>query len=310
MFAVAAGAVALGACGTPPPAPKRLAFEQAPTRVAAWAGTVMWSRFDPASRTYSLLKSVDGRAAVRVAVPPRRQPFDLDLGTNRSDETYAVYTRNGNIYSLNAQTGKESALAGLNSPKADEREPSIMGGKVAFVRDGRLWIGDMTGAAPKSVGDARYVQTTELGVGHVAYVVSTGGDFGGEQVRIRDLRSGADKDVYEAVSGGANAAEVTRPTYVDGDDGFLWARTNLGSGKGNRIIRYFGDGSELAYAQGSPDYGSTAWAGRNLGVATARSLEHNDDASRRTVGDSCGYGEEHYCRVDLTGALRFGLKPE
>ncbi|MEA2235159.1 MAG: hypothetical protein QOD83_4975, partial [Solirubrobacteraceae bacterium] len=87
-------------------APTTLSVEQAPTRVAAWDGTVMWSHFDATAKTYSLVKSVDGGAPVPVGVAPRSgTPFDIDLGTNRSGATYAVYTRNGDIYRLNVATG-------------------------------------------------------------------------------------------------------------------------------------------------------------------------------------------------------------
>ena len=41
----------------------------------------------------------------------------------------------------------------------------------------------------------------------------------------------------------------------------MWARKNLGSGAGNRIVRYTLPGSKLSYASGSPRYNSTAWAG-------------------------------------------------
>lgn len=285
-----------------------LAVEQTPTRVGAWAGTVMWSRWVPASRSYALVKSVDGRAALRVGVPPRRKaPFDIDLGTGPSDEIYAVYTRRGDIYRLDVQTGKETKLDGLSS-KAEEREPSIMDGRVAFVRNDRLWMGDMSGAAPRRLGRHRFVQTTEMGVGHIAYVENVSTTFGTDRVRIHNVSTGADQGIYDAESGGANAAGVTRPTYVAG--GFLWARTNLGSGKGNRIIRYYVHGSGLTYAQGSPDYGSTAWAGRALGVATARSHDHIDDASPGVVEYACGYEHERSCRVELTGQLKYGIDPD
>ncbi|HEV7806619.1 MAG TPA: hypothetical protein VGO80_12420 [Solirubrobacteraceae bacterium] len=54
----------------------------------------MWSRLDPATGRYGLLKSVDGGAPTAVGVAPRSGgPFDVDLGTSRSGSTVAVYTR-------------------------------------------------------------------------------------------------------------------------------------------------------------------------------------------------------------------------
>ena len=53
------------------------------------------------------------------------------------------------------------------------------------------------------------------------------------------------------MSGGANYANTTRPTYVTSPQGFMWVRTNQGSGTGNRFVRYTLRGSKLTYAQGS-----------------------------------------------------------
>ncbi|MGH2944594.1 MAG: hypothetical protein ACRDLN_17665, partial [Solirubrobacteraceae bacterium] len=294
-------------------APTTLAVEQAPTRVAAWNGTVMWSRFDPASQTYSLVKSVDGAAPVPVGVPARAgSPFDIDLGTNRSGSTYAVYTRDGDIYRLNVATGAETRIDRLSSPQAPERDPTIMRGEIAFVRRvggfDQLRIGNTTSGSTGSrlLVRKRSILKPELGTKHVVYVVTGPGPIsadGAQFVRIRNLRTGADHQIYRAVSGGANAAGVTRPTYVDRPEGFLWARTNHGSGRGNRIIRYTLRGSALAYAQGTPFYNSTAWAGGALGAATASSLDSGDSQG------ACADGGTNYCKVELSGPLRFDLRP-
>ena len=111
----------------------------------------MWSHYDPIAKTYSLVKSVDGGAPTPVAVAPRRSgPFDIDLGTNRSGATYAVYTRDdGDIYRLNVATGSEVRVAKLSSPTLAERDPTIMRGEIAFIRRDRgfdqLRIGNTSG---------------------------------------------------------------------------------------------------------------------------------------------------------------------
>jgi hypothetical protein len=294
-------------------APTTLSVEQAPTRVAAWDGTVMWSHFDATAKTYSLVKSVDGGAPVPVGVAPRSgTPFDIDLGTNRSGATYAVYTRNGDIYRLNVATGAEAKVAKLSSPTRAERDPTIQRGEIAFIRRnaGRdeLRIGDTTSASKGSrlLVRKRSILKPELGAKHIMYVVTGPGpisDEGAQYLRIRNVRTGADRQVYRAVSGGANAANVTRPTYVARPEGFLWARTNNGSGAGNRIVRYTLSGSKLSYALGSPRYNSTAWAGDALGVATATSLTGDE-----TQG-ACADAGTNYCTVGLTGPLQFNLKP-
>ena len=86
-------------------------------------------------------------------------------------------------------------------------------------------------------------------------------------------------------------------------DGFLWARTNLGSGTGNRLVRYELTGSKLSYAQGSPRYNATSWASPRLGAATASSLDGSDSPG------ACEDAGVDYCQVTLTGPLSFTLRP-
>jgi hypothetical protein len=83
----------------------------------------------------------------------------------------------------------------------------------------------------------------------------------------------------------------------------VWARKNLGSGTGNRIVRYTLPGSKLSYAPGSPRYNATAWAGPQLGAATSSSLDGGDGVN------SCDDAGVHYCFVTVTGPLSFTLKP-
>jgi hypothetical protein len=311
LTAALAGAVLVPAV-TAQAAPTPLALEQAPTRVAAWNGTVLWSHFDPATRTYSLVKSVAGGAPAFVGVAPRSgAPFDIDLGTNRAGATYAVYTRAGDIYRLNVATGAETKVDKLSSPTLAERDPTIQRGEIAFIRrsGGRdeLRIGNTTSASRGSrlLVRKRAIPSAELGRQHVVYIETGPGPIspqGEKRVRIRNLRTGAERQVYRAVSGGANDARVTRPTYVDKPEAFLWARTNNGSGRGNRLIRYTLRGSKLAYAQGSPFYNSTAWASAALGAATASSLDGETQ-------DACLGGVINYCKVELSGPLQFNLRP-
>jgi hypothetical protein len=307
LTAAVAGA-ALAPAAAAQGAPTTLAVEQAPTRVAAWNGTVTWSHFDPATKTYSLVKSVDRGAPVPVGVAPRSDgPFDIDLGTNRSGTTYGVYSRDGDIYRLNVATGAEAKISKLSSPGLRERDPTIQRGRIAFIRRAggidQLRIGDTTSGSKGSrlLLRTRVIVGAELGIRHVAYVELTGPRE--RRVWIRNIRTGATRLLYRARSGGANAAGVTRPTYVAKPEGFLWARTNLGSGAGNRIIRYTLRGSRLAYANGSPRYNSTAWANAALGVATASSLDGSESPG------ACSDAGIQYCRVELTGPLQFNLRP-
>jgi hypothetical protein len=284
-----------------------LSTEQAPTRVAAWNGTVMWSQLDQATGSYRLVTSVDGGAPEPVAVPERAGgPFDIDLGTNRSGSTYAVYTRDGDIYRLGVASGVETKISKLSSPTLVERDPTIQRGEIAFIRrDGgydQLRIGDTTGGSTGSrfLVKKRSILSAELAIKQVAYVEASGNS---RLVHVRNIRTGHDQVVYRATSGGANFAGITKPAYSADFNGFLWARTNLGSGTGNRLVRYELTGSKLSYAQGSARYNSTSWASPQLGAATASSLDGSDSPG------ACEDAGVNYCQVTLTGPLSFTLRP-
>lgn len=284
-----------------------LSTEQAPPRVAAWNGTVMWSQLDPATGDYRLVKSVNGGAPAPVAVPERAGgPFDIDLGTNRSGSTYAVYTRDGDIYRLGVASGVETKITKLRSPTLAERDPTIQRGEIAFIRrDGRfdqLRIGNTTSGSTGSrfLVKKRAILSAELAIKQVAYVEVVGNT---RQVDVRNISTGHDQVVYRATSGGANFAGITKPAYDADLNGFTWARTNLGSGTGNRFVRYQLPGSKLTYAQGSPRYNSTSWAGGQLGAATSSSLDGSDSPG------ACQDAGVNYCQVTLTGPLSFTLKP-
>jgi hypothetical protein len=284
-----------------------LGTEQATTHVAAWEGTVMWSQLDSTTGGYRLVTSVDGAAPTPVGIPERSDaPFDIDLGTNRSGSTYAVYTRDGDIYRLGVASGAETTITKLSSPTMDERDPTIQRGEIAFIRRDhgydQVRIGDTTSGSKGSrmLVKKRSIEGAELAIKQVAYVEDSGSS---ELVHVRNISSGHDQVVYKATSGGANFAGVTRPTYDSELNGFLWARKNLGSGTGNRLVRYQLPGSKLTYAQGSPRYNSTAWAGDTLGAATASTLDGGDGRN------SCDDAGTHYCVVTVTGPLSFTLKP-
>jgi hypothetical protein len=284
-----------------------LSSEPAPTHVAAWNGTVMWSQLDPATGNYRLVTSVDGAAPTAVDVPERSGgPFDIDLGTNRSGSTYAVYTRDGDLYRLSVASGVETKIEKLSSPRMAERDPTIQRGEIAFIRrdhgDDQLRIGNTTSGTKGSrfLVKERTILSAELGITHVAYVEQSGHR---RLVHIRNIRTGRDQVVYRASSGALNAAGITKPAYDAELNGFVWARTNLGSNTGNRIVRYQLRGSKLSYAQGSPRYNSTAWAGGQLGAATSTSLDGSDSPG------ACDDAGVHYCFVAVTGPLSFTLKP-
>jgi hypothetical protein len=309
LIAAAVSGAALAPVATARAAPTPLSAELAPTRVAAWDGTAMWSHVDLATKSYTLVKSVDGAAPVPVGVPARAgAPFDLDLGTDRNGNTVAVYSRDGDIYRLNPQTGAELKIRSVSTSSV-ERDPTIQNGRLAFIRRAggfdELRRGSIAGRSRGSsvLVRKRKIVHAELGAKHVVYVLTGRGpisDDGTTFVRIRNLETGADKQIYRAVSGGANAARVTRPTYVGSPAGFFWARTNNGSGTGNRFVRYTLRGSTFSYAKGvTPSINSAAWAGAALGAVTATSLTGDDSPG------ACVDAAKNYCQVQLSGPLTF-----
>jgi hypothetical protein len=285
-----------------------LSNEQAPTQVAAWNGTVMWSQLDQATGNYRLVKSVNGGAPTAVPVPERAGgPFDIDLGTNRSGSTYAVYTRDGDIYRLSVASGAETKITKLSSPSMAERDPTIQRGEIAFIRRDhgydQLRIGNTTSASTgsKFLIKKRTILSGELGTKHVAYVELSGSSH--RMVHIRNVSTGHDQVVYRANSGGLNFAGVTKPAYDPNLEGFMWARTNNGSGTGNRFVRYKLQGSKLTYAQGSWRYNSTSWAGEQVGAATSASLDGGESPG------ACTDAGVNFCLVTVTGPLSFTLGP-
>jgi len=313
ILAAAVAAVVLAPAAAAQGAPTTLATELAPSPVAAAEGLVMWSRFDLTTKSYTLVKSVDGGGPVPVGVASRTDgPFDIDLGTNRSGRAFAVYTRDGDIYRLNVAAGSETKVDKLSSPTLAESSPTIQRGQIAFIRrsGGRdeLRIGNTASGAKGSrlLVRKRSLRMAELGTQHIAYVETGPGpisDNGALRLRIRNPRTGADPQIYRATSGGANFANITRPAYVFNPAGFIWARSNQGSGRGNRLINYTLRGSKLAYAKGSPFYTSTAWAGGALGAVTASAL-----AGGETQG-SCVEPSMNYCKIEFTGPPQFDLGP-
>ena len=292
----------------------QLAQEQQATPVAAFHGTVMWSRLDPSTGAYRLMRSQDGGVAQVVPVPERATPFDIDLGSNRGGSTHAVYTRctdgdeGCDVYRLRPSTGAEEHITKLSSPTADEREPTISGGNIAFIRreGGRdqLRYGTTTRASKgsKLIVSLPSIGSAELGdLTHVAYVTQRRST---REVHVRNLSTRHDQVVYRATSGGANFANVTRPSFIEVPDAFVWARTNLGSGTGNRLVRYALRGSKLAYAQGSSRWASTAWAGDQLGAATSSAVDRTGCKFNDNEPDSASI-----CTIDLTGPVTFDLRP-
>jgi len=286
--------------------------------VAAYAGTAMWSRRNPDTGRFRLVQAIDGATPTVVAVAEREGPFDVDLGTNRRGSTYAVYSRDGDLFRLEPRSGTETKLTGLSSPRLAERNPTIQRGEIAFLRfDGstnQLRIGNTSSASNATrllktdrVGTGRVLVSAELGMEQIAYVESFIGDFEGHnyRLRVRNLTTGRDRVVYRTNGGGLNDANITKPSFTDDLRSFVWARTNNGSETGNRIVRYMLRTGALSYAKGNPRYFSTAWVSDRLGAVTSSTNIEPLGAG----DDECHDASREVCRIEYTGPLSFTLKP-
>jgi hypothetical protein len=295
-------------------APATLDTNPAAPQVAGWAGTLAWSHYDAAAKDWRLVYSVNGGPVVAAPVAPSPVPFDVDLGTNRNGSTYAVYTRcaqpstdprdlrgtDCDIYRLGLATGREEHLTSISSPTRDERDPTIFRGEIAFVRDepvshrpGQvLRIANTTsgshGTRAMAKSSSQGIRDPELSYDRIAYVVTYAKGrygFGQQEVHIRTLSGRSARNAYTATSGGANFANITNLSVTDADlHAFVFARTNNGSGAGNRIVRYDDGARRLTYAAGSPRYRSVAWVGGDAGTIAVVSEDAEDTFTVSTSG--------------------------
>ena len=301
---LASGALLAASGSAAQAAPTQLSTAQNETQVAAHGGTVMWSERNPETGQYRLVKSVDGGTpAVVAGVDELGEPFDLDLGTGRDGALYAVYTRDGIIHRLPVAGGPEKRLTYI-SLGGTNHSPTIDDGRIAFIhgqrRNDSLRYTTSTSRKPRSLRSGVFNEV-ELGRTHLAY---TEHDQTGRRlhVRVRNLSTGRDASVYRASTGGLSNADVTRPTSTEDGSAFVWARTNVGAGEGNRVVRYTLRGSKLSYAIGNVRYASTAWAGDQLGLAYSTALDPQSNSGCQDAGVS-------YCGVGVTGPLSFDAKP-
>ena len=118
-----------------------------------------------------------------------------------------------------------------------------------------------------------------------------------ETLRVQTL-AGKPKAIYDARSGGANSADIVGPAFDASGKHLFWARRNLGSGSGNRYVRYTFASHKTAYAIGSDQNYSVSYVDATSGFAVAR-IAGDDDAS--APGGPV--------IIDTTGALTFNARP-
>lgn len=67
--------------------------ERAPSKISAELNRVVWSSYDPATGDYSLMSRFATGEITRLPVPPRKVPFDVDLGYLGEGAEVAAYSR-------------------------------------------------------------------------------------------------------------------------------------------------------------------------------------------------------------------------
>ena len=118
-----------------------------------------------------------------------------------------------------------------------------------------------------------HIGLPDLSRTHLAYVTYGPGryGFGGQNLRLQTL-TGPSRVVYRATSGGANAANIVSPSFDVAGTHLYWARTNNGSGTGNRYLRLTLATGRQDAARGSSRICSTSWASDADGFATGIAL--------------------------------------
>jgi hypothetical protein len=267
-----------------------LATEEHATPVSAAGNTIAWSHYD--NGRYTLM--LDQGGTVKAAnVAAGKSAYDVDLGTAKDGSLRAVYSRAGKLYEYDVAAGTEKRLGKRGS------QPTIAGGKLAYVvhkhgKD-RLYLGS------KLVFSAPRITGTQLSAKRLAFVTNNAPTklLQTETLRVQTL-TGKPKRIYEARSGGANTADILGPTFDATGKHLLFARRNLGSGTGNRYVRYTFASGKTAYAIGSDQNHSVSYSDETNGFAVARIANPNDDDVTAPGGPVV---------IETTGALRFNAKP-
>jgi hypothetical protein len=269
-----------------------LATEQPATSVSTAGDAIAWSSFGNGS--YKLMLDQGGTiAAANVAT--RKAAFDVDLGTARDGKLLAVYSRDGKLYEYDVAAGVEKAL-GIRGT-----QPTVADGRLAFVarRHGRDTLFLRSGRKTKAVFSAPKIGGTQLSSQRLAFVTNNAPKklLQTETLRVQTL-SGRPQAIYDARSGGANTADIVGATFDASGKHLFWARRNIGSGSGNRYVRYTFATRRTAYALGSDQNYSVSYLNDVSGFAVAR-IAGDDDAS--APGGPV--------IVDTSGALKFDARP-
>lgn len=159
---------------------REVASVDALTPLSAYGGRLVWSTYDPSTRTFSLTTRAGGETAT-LPVAPRPVPFDADLGPGVDGTPVVVYSRcqrepdyelnndrvfdytsggHCDVYRYDFATQRESPVRSVNRRSSSETVPTIYGRRIAFARTSRPSRGRSDGVARLLLNDG--VRTREL----------------------------------------------------------------------------------------------------------------------------------------------------
>src|ERR1700742_4946786 len=151
LISLATLAVAAPAAHADSPA---IAQEAKAVTVSAQGDSIAYSSY--ANGRYQLMI---GDAAAKV--PTSAHAFDVDLGTDAGGKLAAVYSLNGRVHQYDVAAGTDRTLSYRGT------QPTIAGGKVAYVHGKTLYLGK------KAVYRALAIKDPELSGSHLAFVTVT-----------------------------------------------------------------------------------------------------------------------------------------
>jgi hypothetical protein len=151
-FAVLIFVLLLVSSGATVSADTRIEDVLAPTQLSAHSGRLVWSRFDPATGSFSLVTQARGVTS-SPSISARTVPFDADVGPDERGRPVVVYSRcteeakgysygvplwaearGCDLYRYDFATGRERKIASASTGGASEFLPSIWRGRIAFFR--------------------------------------------------------------------------------------------------------------------------------------------------------------------------------
>ncbi len=171
------------------------------------------------------------------AAAPEPLPIEpggpIDLGPGPRGAMVAAYARRGDLFTYDFGDGRERRLT---RTAAREKLPSVWKGRVAFVRDRRLWVRPIGGGSAREVRGGRGEYTAlDLHGRRVAFARVRFPPDRTEWQMLTQGGRGVARLVDRAASGLLSSVEMLRPTIAGGAIHYAVARR---AAAGQRFLRY------------------------------------------------------------------------